>query len=156
MNIAIAYTRYIKDKYTFVIPITGILLFQVKRVIIELLEEHRGFVIVLFCLPASFLFDQTFKLWKLFYLKFCSAPEQHDENVRSVQRKVSRHFLVYRSIMSYALVSAYGYGRDAMILTCVVYCENVASKSMVSNNPSLLAMRLCHDRISNISLVRCS
>lgn len=61
---------------------------SLKRVIIRFLEDNRGFVIVLFCLPASFLFDLSFKLWKCFYLKFCSAPEHHDENVKLVQKRV--------------------------------------------------------------------
>ncbi|KAI1732455.1 FAD binding domain-containing protein [Ditylenchus destructor] len=53
------------------------------------LEDNRGIVIVLFCLPASLLFDLTVQttFWikrKLFY----SAPKQHDYRVRRIQKAV--------------------------------------------------------------------
>nr|XP_039274088.1 delta(24)-sterol reductase-like isoform X1 [Styela clava] len=64
---------------------------KVKKWIISWLEEHRGLVIVLFCLPASFLFDSIFKLQRLVHQKLFYAPENHDTRVKSIQKKV-RHW----------------------------------------------------------------
>ncbi len=62
--------------------------FSIKRTLIRWLEDNRGIVIFLFCLPASFLFDLVlaFRIW--FKNRFFSAPWQHDKRVQDIQSKV--------------------------------------------------------------------
>ncbi|PAA94059.1 hypothetical protein BOX15_Mlig017234g1 [Macrostomum lignano] len=59
-----------------------------KKRLIRWLEDNRGLVIVLFCLPASFIFDTGLSLYKWFQRTLLSAPERHDARVRQIQRRV--------------------------------------------------------------------
>ncbi|KAK0395646.1 hypothetical protein QR680_001372 [Steinernema hermaphroditum] len=51
------------------------------------LEEHRGLVIVLFCLPASFLFDLAVRLLKTVE-RILWFHASHSDRVRSIQKEV--------------------------------------------------------------------
>lgn len=68
---------------------------QLKKKLVRFMEEHRGLIVVLFCLPASFIFDLCFQLRNWFYRTVLSAPQKHDERVRAIQAKVS--FNLYTS-----------------------------------------------------------
>ncbi len=57
---------------------------------IRWLEEHRGLVIVIFCLPASFLFDICIKLRQWFQRTFLSAPDKHIDRVHRIQSAVAQ------------------------------------------------------------------
>jgi len=59
-----------------------------KETFFRLLEDNRGLVIVLFCLPASFVFDACLQLHTWFRRTFLSAPEDHHKRVQAIQRKV--------------------------------------------------------------------
>ncbi|CAH0551811.1 unnamed protein product [Brassicogethes aeneus] len=59
-----------------------------KTRLIEILENHRGLVVVLFVLPAGFIFDLFLKTKRNIYKTLCSSPEKHDERVRIIQQKV--------------------------------------------------------------------
>lgn len=59
-----------------------------KDKLIHFLEENRGFVVVFFCLPASFLFDLLLQLRTYVYRKLFSSPEKHDLRVRKIQKSV--------------------------------------------------------------------
>lgn len=59
-----------------------------KNTLINLLEEHRGLVILLFCLPASFLFDLVLSLNTKLHRAIFSSAAKHNERVIEIQRKV--------------------------------------------------------------------
>ncbi|CAH1241724.1 DHCR24 [Branchiostoma lanceolatum] len=61
-----------------------------RKRFIRWLEDNRGFIILVFCLPASFLFDTCLQLRNWFRRTFLSAPEKHDERVRDIQRRIRR------------------------------------------------------------------
>lgn len=62
--------------------------FSLKKKLIRWLEDNRGIVIFLFCLPASFIFDLVLELRLWFKNRFFSAPWQHDKRVQDIQSKV--------------------------------------------------------------------
>ena len=59
-----------------------------KKKFVRLMEENRGLIVLLFCLPASFLFDLGLQLRNWFYRTILSAPQRHDERVRQIQSQV--------------------------------------------------------------------
>ena len=59
-----------------------------RRTLVRWLEDHRGFVIVCFCLPVSFLFDTALSMYGWVQRKLFSAPLQHDLRVMEIQRRV--------------------------------------------------------------------
>lgn len=59
-----------------------------KTTFIELLENNRGLVVLLFCLPASFIFNLLLEVRKCIYTKLFSSPRRHDERVRKIQAQV--------------------------------------------------------------------
>lgn len=59
-----------------------------KTTLIEVLENNRGLVILLFCLPASFIFDLILSLRTKIYRLFFSSPENHDKRVKKIQSKI--------------------------------------------------------------------
>ncbi|XP_078661242.1 delta(24)-sterol reductase-like isoform X2 [Branchiostoma floridae x Branchiostoma belcheri] len=61
-----------------------------RKRLVRWLEDNRGFIILVFCLPASFLFDTCLQLRNWFRRRFLSAPEKHDERVREIQRRIRR------------------------------------------------------------------
>lgn len=60
-----------------------------KTRLINFLENNRGLVVLIFCLPASFIFDLVLKTRHWFYHTFLSAPEDHDKRVKEIQRRVA-------------------------------------------------------------------
>lgn len=58
---------------------------SVKDSIILWLEEHRSFVVAVFCLPASFLFTVFLRLKA--WLRTYSSRDHHD-SVRDIQARV--------------------------------------------------------------------
>lgn len=56
---------------------------------IQWLENNRAFVILIFCLPASLVFDFGIQLKNWFYRTIISSPGKHNERVRNIQKKVS-------------------------------------------------------------------
>lgn len=62
--------------------------FSLKKALIRWLEDNRGIVIFIFCLPASFIFDLVLELRLWFKNRFFSAPWQHDKRVQDIQSKV--------------------------------------------------------------------
>ena len=56
--------------------------------VVKWLEDHRGLVVVVFCLPISFLFDCCLKTINLIRTHFFSAPFKHEERVCSIQKKI--------------------------------------------------------------------
>ncbi|XP_046464383.1 delta(24)-sterol reductase-like [Daphnia pulex] len=61
-----------------------------KKKLVRLMEDNRGLIVLLFCLPASFLFDLVLQLRNWFNRTFLSAPQRHDTRVRQIQSQV-RH-----------------------------------------------------------------
>uniref|UniRef100_A0A914UJW1 Delta(24)-sterol reductase n=1 Tax=Plectus sambesii TaxID=2011161 RepID=A0A914UJW1_9BILA len=62
---------------------------KVKQRAVRWLEDNRGLVIVLFCLPASLIFDLAMRVRCWVRRTFFSAPEKHDDRVRVIQKSVS-------------------------------------------------------------------
>lgn len=60
-----------------------------KKKVVRLMEENRGLIVLLFCLPASFIFDLGLQLRNWFYRTVLSAPQRHDERVRQIQSQVN-------------------------------------------------------------------
>ncbi len=56
--------------------------------IARFLTENRGLVVATTALPASFVIERARILRDLYYERFVSAPEKHDERVRHVQEQV--------------------------------------------------------------------
>uniref|UniRef100_A0A915E6H1 Delta(24)-sterol reductase n=1 Tax=Ditylenchus dipsaci TaxID=166011 RepID=A0A915E6H1_9BILA len=62
---------------------------SIKSCAVRWLEKNRGIVVVLFCLPASFIFDLVIKL--NFIIQRClfySGPEHHFTKVQGIQKEV--------------------------------------------------------------------
>uniref|UniRef100_A0AC35G9J2 FAD-binding PCMH-type domain-containing protein n=1 Tax=Panagrolaimus sp. PS1159 TaxID=55785 RepID=A0AC35G9J2_9BILA len=66
----------------------SILVGNLKSKAIRWLEDHRGLVIVLFCLPASFLFDCAIQLRCWLRRLLFSAPKDHLKRVQGIQKYV--------------------------------------------------------------------
>ncbi|GBP25832.1 hypothetical protein EVAR_81711_1 [Eumeta japonica] len=62
----------------------------IKKRLIRWLEDHRELVIVMFCLPASFLFDILLRIKHNIRRTLFSSPRQHDRRVRKIQNKVQQ------------------------------------------------------------------
>ncbi|RZC33420.1 FAD binding 4 domain containing protein [Asbolus verrucosus] len=60
-----------------------------KSRLIEFLENHRGLVVVFFCLPASFLFNLLLAAQRTLRLLF-SSPHKHDERVKAIQKQIHK------------------------------------------------------------------
>ncbi|EFX76695.1 hypothetical protein DAPPUDRAFT_106816 [Daphnia pulex] len=56
-----------------------------KKKLVRLMEDNRGLIVLLFCLPASFLFDLVLQLRNWFNRTFLSASQRHDTRVRQIQ-----------------------------------------------------------------------
>uniref|UniRef100_A0AC34RAE8 FAD-binding PCMH-type domain-containing protein n=1 Tax=Panagrolaimus sp. JU765 TaxID=591449 RepID=A0AC34RAE8_9BILA len=52
------------------------------------LEDNRGLVIVLFCLPASFIFDTFVQIQRWIRRTYFSAPNDHLKRVKEIQKAV--------------------------------------------------------------------
>jgi len=63
---------------------------QLKERLFRFLEDNRGFVILFFCLPASFLFDLVLRVRHGIYQALRSAPELHDTRVQAIQKRVAQ------------------------------------------------------------------
>ncbi|KAL3285801.1 hypothetical protein HHI36_000324 [Cryptolaemus montrouzieri] len=61
---------------------------SIKQKLIQFLEDNRGLVILLFCLPASFIFDLFLKLKRSIHRYLFSSPEKHEERVKSIQESI--------------------------------------------------------------------
>lgn len=61
-----------------------------RRAIVNWLEENRGFVVLFFCLPASFIFDILLKWRVQLERKFSSVPQEHSKRVMDIQSQVIR------------------------------------------------------------------
>lgn len=61
-----------------------------KSSAVRWLEDNRGLVIVLFCLPASFIFDTIMQTRKWLYQKLYSSPDKHNDRVRQIQSHVRK------------------------------------------------------------------
>ena len=66
-----------------------------KQDLVRFLEEHRGLIILFFCLPASLIFDFLMQLRNWFFRKILSAPQRHDERVRTIQSQVNIPLLAF-------------------------------------------------------------
>ena len=60
-----------------------------KQTLVRLMERHRGLIVVLFCLPASFLFDVVFRLRAWVRRELLAAPNSHHRRVAEIQARVS-------------------------------------------------------------------
>ena len=60
-----------------------------KQSLVRLMERHRGLIVVLFCLPASFLFDVVFRLRAWVRRELLAAPNKHSQRVAEIQARVS-------------------------------------------------------------------
>jgi len=45
--------------------------------------------VLLFCLPASFIFDFVLKVWTWALRRLSSGPQFHDKRVKEIQAKVN-------------------------------------------------------------------
>lgn len=63
---------------------------KLKENLINLLETHRGLVIVFFCLPASLIFEFFLKIRKFFGSVFEFGKKNHLEKVAKIQADVRR------------------------------------------------------------------
>lgn len=59
-----------------------------KQILIKFGTKYRGIIIVVFCLPLSFLYECIFTLRNWLYWTFLMSPERHDERVKQVQEEV--------------------------------------------------------------------
>lgn len=61
-----------------------------QDVVIGFLENNRGLVILLFCLPASLLFDLVLTARTKIYRTFFSSPKLHDYRVTGIQSRIQK------------------------------------------------------------------
>ncbi|KAG8279280.1 hypothetical protein J6590_004093 [Homalodisca vitripennis] len=72
---------------TVCLPVTSVM-DSVKNWIFSVLEKHRGLVVLLFCLPASFLFDLVLRI-HCYIVRICDC-RSHLDKVKEVQSAVRR------------------------------------------------------------------
>lgn len=71
---------------------------ELRKKAIRWLENNRGLVILIFCLPASLLFDLVLRTWVWIQRKISpAAGHTHDQRVADIQAQVcieihKRHF----------------------------------------------------------------
>jgi len=63
---------------------------RTSTVLFSFLEKYRGIVILLFCLPASFIYERFLILRNWIYWNLLANPKKHDERVKIVQDQVIR------------------------------------------------------------------
>ncbi|XP_067893059.1 delta(24)-sterol reductase [Heterodontus francisci] len=69
--------------------LVALLLLWVRRKGVEyVIIHHRWVFVCLFLLPLSVVFDVYYYLRAWLVFKMCSAPKQHDQRVRDIQRQV--------------------------------------------------------------------
>lgn len=61
-----------------------------KQKLIQFLEDNRSFVILFFCLPASFIFNLFLTTKRYIHRKLFSSPENHDNRVRNIQAQIQK------------------------------------------------------------------
>lgn len=61
-----------------------------KTKLVNFLENNRGLVILLFCLPASFIFDLFLSTRNYIQRKLFSSPKRHEDRVRNIQKQVQK------------------------------------------------------------------
>ena len=60
-----------------------------RQSLVRLMESHRGLIVVLFCLPASFVFDVAFRMLAWVRRELLAAPNKHPQRVAEIQARVS-------------------------------------------------------------------
>ncbi|CAH1365091.1 hypothetical protein MTP99_001387 [Tenebrio molitor] len=60
-----------------------------KARLIQFLENHRGLVIVVFCLPASFIFNLLLTLRRTIN-RLSSSPKHHENRVQAIQKQIQK------------------------------------------------------------------
>lgn len=74
----------------------GLFLLWVKVKGLEYVVVHQRWIFVcLFLLPLSVLFDVYYYLRAWVIFKMCSAPKQHDQRVRDIQRQVTSNLFLH-------------------------------------------------------------
>ncbi|VEN43663.1 unnamed protein product [Callosobruchus maculatus] len=61
-----------------------------KDHVIAFLEENRGLVVLLFCLPASFIFNLILSLRTQLHRAIFGSPKLHDQRVSDIQKQVQK------------------------------------------------------------------
>ena len=59
-----------------------------RQSLVRFMERHRGLIVVLFCLPASFVFDVAFRLRAWVRRELLAAPNKHSQRVAEIQARV--------------------------------------------------------------------
>ncbi|XP_060533681.1 delta(24)-sterol reductase-like [Cylas formicarius] len=59
-----------------------------KDKLIEFLENNRGLVVLIFCLPASFVFDVFLNLYVKLLRLLAGSSNKHSEKVKQIQKKI--------------------------------------------------------------------
>jgi len=62
------------------------ILTECKKWIIRWMESNRGLIVVLFCLPASFIFDAALALHKRVF-RALRPNDHHDKRVQRIQKQ---------------------------------------------------------------------
>ncbi|MFT4968632.1 MAG: hypothetical protein ACI9O4_000362 [Chitinophagales bacterium] len=52
------------------------------------LTRNRGWIIFLFAVPVSFIYDKIRKVLNLFYRLFLASPKKHGERVKHISQLV--------------------------------------------------------------------
>lgn len=61
-----------------------------KARFIEFLENHRGLVVLFFCLPASYIFNLILTMRRTLHCLFFSSPKNHDSRVKNIQKQIQK------------------------------------------------------------------
>lgn len=80
------------DPLLYLAGLVVIFLLWIKVKGLDYVIVHQRWIFVcLFLLPLSVIYDVYYyvRAWLIF--KMCSAPKQHDQRVRDIQRQVSHH-----------------------------------------------------------------
>ena len=68
----------------------GLLNESARKSVIRWLERNRGLVVLLFCLPASFIFDIALRAKIWLERKLTLTPGTHEERVAQIQAQVRK------------------------------------------------------------------
>lgn len=61
-----------------------------KSRLINFLENHRGLVILIFCLPASFIFNLILTIRRQIHRFLYTDPRNHDHRVANIQKQIAK------------------------------------------------------------------
>lgn len=98
------------DPLFYLVGLALLFLVWIKVKGLEYVIVHQRWIFVcLFLLPLSVVFDVYYYLRAWVIFKMCSAPKQHDQRVKDIQRQVTEQHLLACNALAFAFFHGLSY-----------------------------------------------